>query len=99
MPSGALLQFFLLFFLAKVFLGVGFLFSSQLPRNGGGNYQSQQPLHLSDEFEEDLSLSETSLPTSPAGAEVTWRAYKKSTVVVNEIKRSVEAYMALPSTE
>ena len=31
--------------------------------------------------------------------EVEWRAYKKSSVVVRERGRSVEAYMALPSTE
>ena len=31
--------------------------------------------------------------------EVEWTAYKKSTIVVREKARSVEAYMALPSTE
>ena len=31
--------------------------------------------------------------------EVEWKAYKKSSVVVKEMERSVEAYMALPSTQ
>lgn len=34
-----------------------------------------------------------------ARKEVEWRAYKKSSVVVKEKERSVEDYMALPSTE
>lgn len=53
--------------------------------------------------EEEMSSlavqTETIVPSSSAPRQITWKAYKKSTVVVKEKLRSVEAYMALPSTE
>ena len=86
---------FLLFFLAELLHCESF-FTPAHPRRGGRG----TGLHLSDEFEEDLSLTDPTIQVEPStGKECTWRAYKKSTVVVNEIHRSVEAYMALPSSE